>query len=98
MLQIISQNDSKIILNNTNPETNIDMVNKYIKLCNCEYMTVDITNLNVMDACMVSTLCSTEHYLKYPEGKINWIINSEEVMDYTSDISLGNTCFEVIKQ
>ena len=93
MLQIISPKDSKIILDNNTPQKNIDMVNEHIKLCNCEHMTVDITRLNIMDACMVSTLCSTEHYMKYPNGKIDWIINSKEVENFTSNMGLGNSEF-----
>ena len=93
MLQIISQNDSKIVLDNNTPQSNIDMINEHIKLCSCEHMTVDITRLNIMDACMVSTLCSTEHYMKYPNRKIDWIINSEKVKEFTSNMTLGNSEF-----
>ena len=95
MLQVFSNNSSEISINSKNPKENVDMINEHIKLCNCKYMTVDITDLNIMDACMVSTLCSTAHYMKYPEGKINWIINSAEVKDYTSSMNLGNCEFLV---
>lgn len=93
MLQIISPKDSKIILENNTPQKNIDMVKEHIKLCNCEHMTVDITRLNLMDACMVSTLCSAEHYVKYPQGQIKWIVNTKDVENFTSDMGLGNNKF-----
>lgn len=93
MLQVFSSNLSELILDNNSPQTNVDIVNEHIKLCNCENMTVDITGLNILDACMVSTLCSTTHYMKYPDGKINWIINSKKVQDYTSSMTLGNCQF-----
>lgn len=95
MLQIISPNESKIILDSINPEKNVALVNEHIKLSNCKNMTVDITGLNIMDACMVSTLCSAQHYIKYPNGKINWITNSKEVSELTADMILGNSEYTV---
>lgn len=93
MLQIISSNDSKIILNPQSPQKNIDMINEHIKLCSCKNMTVDMTSLNIFDACMVSTLCSAEHFMKYPDGKINWIVNSQSVKDYSKSMTIGNSNF-----
>jgi hypothetical protein len=93
MLQVFSKDISKLILENKKSEQNISMVNSHIALCNCENMTVDITKLNLIDACTISTLCSTTHYLKYPNGKINWIVNSKEVEKYVSDMKLGNSKF-----
>lgn len=93
MLQIFSDNLSTIIIDNNNPQKNIDMINEHIKLCNCENMTVDIRKLNLMDACKISALCSTTHYMKYPEGKINWIVNSKKVKDYTDSMNLGNSFY-----
>lgn len=95
MLQIFTGQDSKIVLDNTTPQKNIDMINEHINLCNCENMTVDISRLNIIDACRISTVCSTTHYMKYPEGKINWIVNSTKVKEYTSPMSLGNSIFHV---
>ena len=93
MLQIFNNKDSKIILENTLPQKNIDMINEHINLCNCRNMTIDISKLNIIDACMVSTVCSTTHYLKYPDGKISWITNSDEVEEYTKPTNLGNSFF-----
>ena len=95
MLQIFTGQKKKIVLDNTTPQKNIDMINEHINLCNCENMTVDISRLNIMDACRISTVCSTTHYMKYPEGKINWIVNSTKVKEYTSPMSLGNSIFHV---
>ncbi|MBO6272404.1 hypothetical protein J6O48_06460 [bacterium] len=93
MLQVFSNQTSKIVLENQNPQKNIDIINEHIKLSNCENMTIDITNLNIMDACMISTICSTEHYMKYPNGNINWLTNAKEVEEYTSSFKLGNSHF-----
>ena len=96
MLQIISPKETKIILEAISPEENINMLKTHIKLSNCDNMTVDISSLNIMDACLISSLCSAEHYIKYPDGKIKWIVNSEDIENYTSETSLGNTVFKVI--
>ena len=96
MLQIISKNDSKIVIEPQSAQKSIDMINNHIKLCNCENMTVDISRLNIMDACMVSTLCSTQHYLKYPNGKINWLVSSHSVKKYVSSMNIGNSSFNTI--
>lgn len=96
MLQIFSNNSSTIILDNNNPQKNIDMINEHIKLCNCDNMTIDISRLNLIDACKVSTLCSTTHYMKYPDGKINWIVNSKKVKDYTDSMNLGNSSYKIL--
>lgn len=95
MLQVFSKDTSEIILDSKNPQKNIDIINSHIELCNCKYMTVDISRLNIMDACMVSTLCSTTHYMKYPDGEINWVVNSSDIKNYTSAMSLGNTKFHI---
>jgi hypothetical protein len=36
-------------------------------------------------------MCSTKHYIKYPEGKIHWLVSSCMVKDFTKDMSLGNS-------
>ncbi len=93
MLQVFSNNTSEIILDEITPQSNIDMLNEHIKLFNCKNMTVDISSMNIMDACMVSALCSAEHYIKYPDGKLNWIVNSKAVEEYLSPMNLGNSRF-----
>ena len=91
MLQVFSKDLSKLVLENNDPNINIDKINEHIKLCKSQNMTIDITRLNLMDACMVSTMCSTTHYLKYPQGKISWIVNSPKVEEYTKPMNLGNS-------
>ena len=58
-------------------------------------MSVDISFMNVLDACYVSTMCSTKHFIKYPEGKINWIISSELVRDFNKHLELGNSDYTI---
>lgn len=89
MLQLLPQND--IVTPNTQiPSEAVDYINSYIDNYHCENMTVDISFMNVLDACYVSTLCSTKHYIKYPQGKIKWKISSEIIREFNKDLELGN--------
>ena len=88
MLQLLPQND--IVTPNTQiPSEAVDYINSYIDNYHCENMTVDISFMNVLDACYVSTLCSTKHYIKYPQGKINWKISSEIIREFNKDLEIG---------
>ncbi len=90
MLQLLPQND--IVTPNTqNPSEAVEFINSYIEKYHCENMSVDISLMNALDACYVSTLCSTKHYIKYPNGKINWKISSELIREFNKDLELGNT-------
>ena len=53
-------------------------------------MSVDISFMNVIDACYVSTLCATKHFIKYPNGKINWKVSSDTIREFNKDLELGN--------
>lgn len=86
-----------MILDNFKADTVIDAFNKRIKKSNCEYMSVDISFLNVVDAMKVSTLCATNHYVKYPNGKINWYVSSPEVERFSSALNLGNSKYVIKK-
>ncbi|MCM1003800.1 MAG: hypothetical protein NC408_05590 [Candidatus Gastranaerophilales bacterium] len=89
MLQLLPQND--IVTPNTQtPSEAIEYINSYIDKYHCENMSVDISFMNVLDACYVSTLCSTKHYIKYPNGKINWKISSDIIREFNKDLELGN--------
>lgn len=89
MLQLLPQSD--IVTPNTqNPTEAVEYINSYIAKHHCENMSVDISFMNVLDACYVSTLCSTHHYVKYPEGKINWKISSDIIREFNKDLELGN--------
>lgn len=93
MLQVFSNDITQLVLDTISPEKNIELVNSHINYADCKNMIVDITKLNVLDACFVSTMCSTSHYMKYPDGKINWVVNNKDVINYTKDFSLDNVEF-----
>ena len=74
-------------------ETASDTVNyitDYINDNYCQNLTVDITGLNLLDSCYVSTICSSKHFLKYPEGKIKWIVSSTATEKMCKPLNLGN--------
>ena len=90
MLQLLPQSDT-LTLETTNPCEAVAFINSYIEKYHCENMSVDISFLNVLDACYISTMCSTNHFIKYPNGKINWKISSELVRDLNKSLGLGNS-------
>lgn len=89
MLQLLPKNDT-LIPNTSNPTETIEFISGYIERYQCENMSVDISFMNILDACHVSTMCSTKHYIKYPNGKINWIISSNLIKEFNKDLDLGN--------
>ena len=80
-----------LIPNTANPTEAVKYINSYIEKTTCEEFSVDISFMNIIDACYVSTMCSTKHYIKYPYGKINWLVSSGKVKDFVKDMSLGNS-------
>lgn len=94
MLKLLPQGNT-LMPNSANPREVVEFINSYIDKYHCEYMSVDISAMNILDACHVSTTCSTRHYIKYPEGKINWKISSELVKNLCKDLELGNASYTV---
>lgn len=94
MLQLLPQNEI-LIPDSANPKLAMDYINAYIENNSCENISIDISFMNVLDACYVSTLCSTKHYIKYPQGKISWKISSELVKEFNKDLELGNAVYSL---
>ena len=92
MLQLLPQNDV-LVPNTKNPHRAVDYINSYIDSVSCDNLNVDISFMNIIDACYVSTMCSTNHYIKYPEGKINWIVSSKHTAEISKPLNLGNSEF-----
>ncbi len=90
MLQLLPQSEI-LTLDSTNPNEAVEYIGSYIEKYHCENLNVDISYMNVLDACMVSTVCSAKHYIKYPNGKINWKISSEIIREFNKDLELGNS-------
>ena len=93
MLNKLPQIKKALVPNSTDPTIAVDYINTYIDNSHCENMSVDISFMNIMDACYVSTLCSTKHFTKYPMGKITWKVSSESVQEFNKDLELGNASY-----
>lgn len=92
MLQLLPNSDT-LTLNTTTPQDTVDYISSYIDKYHCENMSVDISFMNILDACYVTTLCSTKHYIKYPNGKINWHVSSDLVRAFNKSLELGNVSY-----
>ena len=93
MLQKNTQNNSIFVLSESNPNKAVDALKEFIQNSSSVEITVDISQINLIDASRISVLCSTEYYLQNPNGKINWLIASPFVSDMSSSMSLGNSNF-----
>ena len=93
MLQVCTKDTFLIVLNSDIRNENLEKLNTYIQNSNSQYMTVDISSMNIIDASAVASSGSTMHYIKYPEGAISWIVNSTKVKEYTTSMNLGNSKF-----
>jgi len=94
MLKLLPQNET-LKIESAQTSDAVEYINKYIDNHSCENMSVDISFMNILDACHVSTICSTKHYIKYPSGKIKWKISSELVKEFNSRLELGNADYEL---
>lgn len=90
MLQLLPKSDT-LTPNSTNPNEAVAYINSYIEKYHCENMNIDVSFMNILDACYVSTICSTTHFIKYPNGKINWKISSDLVREFNKSLELGNS-------
>ena len=93
MTQSLPQNEL-LKIGSLQPNETADLINKYIDRNSCKNMSIDISFMNILDACYVSTVCSAKHYIKYPDGKITWKISSELVKEFNSRIELGNADYQ----
>ena len=95
MLQLLPQSEI-FIPTSKSPVKTAECINSYINSTNCEKLSVDISFMNLMDACYVSTMCSTNHYIKYPDGQICWYVSSKMTKEIASSLSLGNAEFQTL--
>ena len=92
MQQLLPQREI-LIPDTCEPQKAVEYINSYIKQSECTNLSVDISFMNIIDACYVSTMCSTSHYVKYPEGKVSWLVSSKLTEEFTKDLGLGNSEF-----
>ena len=85
-----------LIPNSYNPQKIIEYISSYVDKTNSKNLNIDISFMNIIDASYVSTLYATKHYIKFPEGKINWFVSSELIKKYTKSMSIGNSEYLII--
>lgn len=73
----------------------ISVTKDYIIKNDCPSISVDASHLNLLDAVRATILCSTYHYAKYPQGKMEVIVNSNEVQSLAGPLCLGNVGYLV---
>lgn len=76
-----------------NPIELAENIKGYIRENDCPELTVDVSHLNLFDAGKVTVLCSTYHWAKYPQGKIQWKISSDDLGNLINPLNLGNINF-----
>lgn len=92
----LSPINDTLCIHNVNPTDAIEYIGKFIENNSCQFLDIDISFMNIVDSCYVTTLCSTKHYIKYPNGKINWRISSDMISDLNKEFNLGNTNYSVL--
>jgi len=94
MLQLLPQSETLVPDSLVASEV-VDYINSYIKNYSCKTICIDISHMNIIDSCMITAVCSTTHYIKYPDGKINWIVSSEIISNLNKKYDLGNCEFSL---
>lgn len=97
MLKLLSQNPSTIKLKDSEPNKILNSLKEYMSSPESEFSTIDISDMNMVDACRISVLVSTEHFINHPTGKINWIVSSSSIEKFVSPLGLGNSSFLLSK-
>lgn len=90
MAQALLQESFKSIDTDNDTVKLVESIKNYIYEHDCPNLSMDISHLNIIDASKVTIICSTYHWAKYPEGKINWTISSNEVEELVKPLNLGN--------
>lgn len=91
MLKILSQNNTDLILNDINLEEIVKTI-KDLSHSN-DLITIDVSKMNLIDACKISTLISTEQYIIDNKIHINWLVASPLVEEMSKPLSLGNSTY-----
>ncbi len=93
MSKMLNKRKPILELDSTKSNEIVEIINEYINESQDEDLTIDISRMNILDACRISVLGSTEHYIKNPNANINWVVSSESVEKMVSAMGLGNSSF-----
>ena len=63
MLKLLSQTPSTIKLKDSEPNKILNSLKEYMSSPESEFSTIDISDMNMIDACRISVLVSTEHFI-----------------------------------
>jgi len=85
------RNTSVLKLNNLELDKNLNILKEYISSSKNKEVVVDISHMNLLDACKISVLCSTNLYLEFPQWKINWLVASPIIEKMINPMGLGNS-------
>ena len=77
-------------------EEMVNDIRQYIEQNDCPNLSLDISNLNLIDASKATILCSTYHWAKYPKGKINLFTSTPEVKNIVNSLNLGNVILKTL--
>lgn len=91
------ESQKRVDYKHSNASSLVESIKKYITEHDCPQMTMDVSHLNIVDASKVAVLCSTYHYVKYPHGHVNWLVNSPEVINLFKSLNLGNTELTIVR-
>lgn len=69
----------------------VNEVKDYILNNECQFLRIDISELNMIDTTKICVLCSTFHFAKYPKGKITWYVKDEITKSLVRRLKLTNT-------
>ena len=73
----------------------INEAKDYISRNNCRLLSIDASDLNMIDAMKVCVLASTFHFAKYCGGRIKWFVRDENIKKQIELLRLDNTEVEV---
>ena len=71
----------------------IEDFKSFVKAHNCEFITVDLSDLNVFEAMKFAVLASVYHFQEYPSGMLSFKNKSTDINNLISDFSLNNMEF-----
>lgn len=91
MIKKLPQLKEVLTPNSANPIEAVNHISSYIDSHYCENLSIDISFMNIIDSCYVTTLCATKHFTKYPNGKINWKVSSDKIKELNNPLNLGNS-------
>lgn len=76
-----------------NTDYSIEKFKKYVKKHDCPMLLLDLSSFNILDAVKFVLLSSAYHYQKYPFGKLQYKVVSDDIKSLVSNLSIANLEF-----